>query len=287
MNKDELLSKYESNLAGAKRKNHYLNTARKFFEYADNLDKETIGGYIKKLAREGKSPGSLNFAFRVIKRLFVVNGLEGEWPFHQGEAPPIGQREENKPALAPELIQTMIDAAKSGTLGPDEACFLALSTTYGLRREEMYVLESKDIDFKGNNIFISTVKMGRQRYHLIPPEIKPYLERHDFNTRYSDTAMSQMFWRVINNSGLSAFQSERLGWHSIRRTLITLLHQSGVDPFTVHQFMRWKGAQRDFAMDTRYHATHFVGLEGKQVVAMEAQSDKEVFEKHPLLKFWR
>jgi len=99
--------------------------------------------------------------------------------------------------------------------------------------------------------------------------------------------MSQMFWRIINKSGLEAFKSERLGWHSIRRTLITLLHQSGVDPFTVHQFMRWKGAQRDMAMDTRYHATHFVGLEGTKVVTLEAQSDKEVFKKHPLLKLWR
>jgi len=285
MNKPELLSKYDSNLAGSKNKNHYLSYAKNFLDYADSLDKENINNYIKKLKRQGRSPGTLNFAFRVIRRLFAVNGLE--WPFRRGEAPQIGQREEVKPALDPEVVKAMVQAAKDNVLDSDEACFLALSTLYGLRREEMYNLVSKDIDFKGDTIFISTVKSGRQRYHLIPPEIKPYLERHDFETRYSDTAMSQMFWRIINKSGLEAFKSERLGWHSIRRTLITLLHQSGVDPFTVHQFMRWKGAQRDMAMDTRYHATHFVGLEGTKVVAMEAQSDKEVFKKHPLLKFWR
>lgn len=285
MNKAELLSKYDSNLTGSKNKNHYLSYAKSFLDYADSLDKENINNYIKKLKRQGRSPGTLNFAFRVIRRLFAVNGLE--WPFRRGEAPQIGQREEVKPALDPEVVKAMVQAAKDNVLDSDEACFLALSTVYGLRREEMYNLTSKDIDFKGDTIFISTVKSGRQRYHLIPPEIKPYLERHDFETRYSDTAMSQMFWRIINKSGLEAFQSERLGWHSIRRTLITLLHQSGVDPFTVHQFMRWKGAQRDMAMDTRYHATHFISLEGTKVVAMEAQSDKDVFKKHPLLKFWR
>jgi len=285
MNKPELLSKYDSNLAGSKNKNHYLSYAKNFLDYADSLDKENINNYIKKLKRQGRSPGTLNFAFRVIRRLFAVNGLE--WPFRRGEAPQIGQREEVKPALDPEVVKAMVQAAKDNVLDSDEACFLALSTLYGLRREEMYNLVSKDIDFKGDTIFISTVKSGRQRYHLIPPEIKPYLEKHDFEARYSDTAMSQMFWRIINKSGLEVFKSERLGWHSIRRTLITLLHQSGVDPFTVHQFMRWKGAQRDMAMDTRYHATHFVGLEGTKVVAMEAQSDKEVFKKHPLLKFWR
>jgi len=285
MNKAELLSKYESNLSGSKNKNHYLSYAGGFLDYANSLDKENINNYIKKLKRQGRSPGTLNFAFRVIRRLFAVNGLD--WPFRRGEAPPIGQRDEIKPALDPEVIKTMIQTAKDDGLNNDESCFLALSTVYGLRREEMYNLVSKDIDFKGNTIFISTVKSGRQRYHLIPPEIKPYLERHDFETRYSDTAMSQMFWRIINKSKLEVFRSERLGWHSIRRTLITLLHQSGVDPFTVHQFMRWKGAQRDMAMDTRYHATHFIGLEGTKVVAFEAQSDKEVFKKHPLLKLWR
>jgi integrase len=285
MNKAELLSKYESNLAGSTNKNHYMSYARAFLDYADGLDKETINNYIKKLKRQGRSPGTLNFAFRVIGRLFEVNELE--WPFRRGEAPQIGQREEVKPALAPEIIKMMISAAKNGKLDVDECCFLALSTVYGLRRIEMCDLTSKDFDFKNSNVFVSTAKMGRQRYHLIADEIKPYLERHNFDNRYSDTAMSQMFWRIINKSGLESLKSEKLGWHAIRRALITLLHQAGLDPFTVHQFMRWKGAERELAMDTRYHATHFVGLEGTKVVAMEAQSDKEVFKKHPLLKFWR
>ena len=285
MNKDELLSKYDSNLSGSKNKNHYMSYARGFLDYADKLDKETVNNYIKKLKRQGRSPGTVNFAFRVTRRLFAVNGIE--WPFRRGEAPPIGQRDEIKPALAPEVVKMMIAAAKDSKLDGDEACFLALSTIYGLRRVEMCDLRSGDFDFKQNHVFVSTIKMGRQRYHLIPAEIEPYLQKHDFEKHYTDTAMSQMFWRIINKSGLESFQSEKLGWHSIRRALVTLLHQAGVDPFTVHQFMRWKGAERELAMDSRYHATHFIGLEGTKVVALEAQSDKEVFKKHPLLKLWR
>jgi integrase len=285
MDKTELLSKYESNLSGSKNKNHYLSYAGDFLDYANSLDKETVNNYMKKLKRQGMSPGTINFAFRVIRRLFAVNGLE--WPFRRGEAPPIGQRDEVKPALAPEIIKMMIAAAKNGKLDNDESCFLALSTIYGLRRVEMCDLRNGDIDFKQNHVFVTTVKMGRQRYHLIPVEIEPYLANHDFDKHYTDTAMSQMFWRIINKSGLETFKSEKLGWHSIRRALITLLHQAGLDPFTVHQFMRWKGAEREMAMDTRYHATHFIGLEGTKVVALEAQSDKEVFKKHPLLKLWR
>ncbi|MBA7465026.1 hypothetical protein ES707_00187 [subsurface metagenome] len=286
IDKDELLAKYSSNLPDGKYRNHYLSYAQNFLAYADSLDKETVTKYLAKLKRQGKKPGTINFAFRVIRRVFVVN--KRDWPFRRGEAPPITQRDEHKPALDPELIKVMIKAAKDGKLHADEALALALSTTYGLRREEMCNLEPRDVDLKQNTIFISTIKHGRQRYHLIPPEIKPYLAEHDFNEECSLIKMSQLFWRIVNGSGLEALRGHRLGWHSIRRPLLSLLHSSGLDPFAVHSFMRWKGGmEADLAIDARYHATSFVGLDGEKPITMEAQSDKEIFEKHPFLEFWR
>jgi len=249
------------------------------------LDKENVNRYLAKLRRQGKSAGTINFAFGVIRRLFIVNKLD--WDFRRGEAPQVGQRDVSKPALDPELIKVMIEAARDGKLGTDPSCFLALSTIYALRREEMCDLEPGDLDFKADTIFISTVKFGRERYHLIPPEIKPFLEAHDFGTRHSLLQMSQMFWRVVNGSSLEALKRHRLGWHSIRRTGKTLLDNSGLSPYAVHSFMRWKGVDREFAMDVRYHATHFIGLEGTTVVTDEAESDREIFEKHPLLELWR
>jgi len=181
----------------------------------------------------------------------------------------------------------MVEAAKDDRLDTAPACFLALSTVYGLRREEMCALESGDVDLKHGSIFISTIKHGRERYHLIPAEIKPYLEAHDFSKSYNLTQMSRLFWVIVNGSGLEALKPQRLGWHSIRHTVKTLLDDSGLSLIAVHQFMRWKGAEREFAMDVRYHASHFVGLDGARVVTEEAESDKEIFEKHPLLQFWR
>ena len=37
--------------------------------------------------------------------------------------------------------------------------------------------------------------------------------------------------------------------------------------------MRWKGVEREFVIDVRYHASHFVGLEGTTLVTKEAESD--------------
>ena len=281
----DLLQRYASNLPDSSSRNQYVSYARNFLDSAAALDKESINKYLAKLKRQGKKTGTVNFAFRVLRTLFNVNKLD--WPFRRGEAPLIRQRDEYKPALDPELIRIMVEAAKNGKLDTSPACFLALSTVYGLRREEMCDLKPGDVDLKAGTIFINTVKFGRERYHLIPEEIKPYLQSHDFNQRYNLTQMSQLFWVIVNRSGLEALRPKRLGWHSIRHTVKTLLDDSGLSLYAVHDFMRWKSVEREFAMDVRYHATHFVGLEEDRVVTEEAESDKEIFEKHPLLEFWR
>lgn len=293
MNKAELLEKYSSNLEGSKNRNHYLAYAKGFLDYTDGFNKESVTKYVAHLRRKKMSPGTVNFAFRVVRRLFMVNAAELkdlglEWPFLRGEAPMISQRDEDKPALDIDFIKVMVDTAKEKKLPADEAAFLSLSTVYGLRREEIVNLQTQDINFSDNTIYVATIKKGRERYHRIPPEIVPYLKGHDFETRYSLTIMSQMFWRVINDCKLEELKQYRLGWHSIRRSLLTLLHKAGLDIFSVHQFLRWKGgAEGSLAMDARYHATSFIGRKGKRVVATEAEGDKEIFEKHPLLELWR
>lgn len=287
MDKTELLEKYSSNLAASKNKNHYVRYARDFLDHANDLNKESVARYMERLKRNNRSPGTRSFAFRIVRRLFVVNGVK--WPFSRGEAPQIGQRDEEKPALDPELIRIMVNAAKDGKLHSDEVAFLALSTIYGLRRQEMANLKAGDVDLVNNTLFVATLKHGRERYHLIPPEIHPYLEAHDFNQIYSLTGMAQVFWRIVNNSGgLEKLKQYRLGWHSIRRTVLSVLHTSDLDPFSVHQFLRWKGgSEGDLVMDARYHASSFIGLEGTKVVTLEAEGDKEIFSKHPLLLMWR
>jgi len=286
MNKTELLEKYSSNLSGSKNHNHYMSYARDFLGYAKELDKGNITKYVEHLRRKRMSPGTVNFAYRVVRRLFIVNGLE--WPFNRGEAPLISQRDEYKAILAPNIIETMISKAKNGGLATDEGAFLALSTTYGLRREEMVNLQPGDLSLRNNTIYVATLKHGRQRYHLIPPEIKPYLKDHNFETRYSLTIMSQMFWRVVNKSSLEFLKQSRLGWHSIRHSLDRQLAKAGMNPFAIKAFLRWKGGSGELAMPERYYGGITIGFEGAHTEAIEAIEDEEVFEKyHPFLGLWK
>lgn len=281
---DEFLSNYERMLSEGN-KRFYLHYAKDFLEFAQGkeLTRETVGSYLNHL-KETKNykQGSLNFVFRVIRTLYRRNGLE--WSFRRGEAPQIGQRDENKPALDPDSIKQMIMAKER--LEADECAFLALSTTYGLRRSEMSQLKPEDVSIKDRLIYIKTLRSGRQRFHLIPQEIIPILSSHDFSRKYSEFKMSQLFWSVVDKSGLQPLEAFDLGFHSIRRSLLTLLVRSGLDVLLVRNFLRWKGGESS-DMPSRYYATSWVGVSGTKPVAEEAVADEEVFKVHPFVKFFK
>jgi len=167
----------------------------------------------------------------------------------------------------------------------DEAAFVALSTTYGLRRIEMVNLEQRDIRIRDGTIHIATAKHGRERTHLIPPEIIPCLERYDFNQQISEFGLFVMWHRIEYKIGLN--HTNQVGWHSIRRTLNTLLLRR-LPEATVMSFLRWK--QRTSShMPFRYSAIRFVGEEGvtTEVVGEALDVDNEVFQVHPFIEYWR
>jgi integrase len=264
-----------------------LKVAQLFLDSVNSLDRVAIDSYVADL-KEHYKPGTVNFRFRVIRRLFEVNGLP--WEYRRGEAPMIKQRDEYRPQLPPENIQAMIGAATSGKLLPYEACFLALSTTYGLRRSEIANLQPEDINLKKGSIYVATMKFGRERYHLIPDEIMPYIEAHDFNERFSLATMNVIFKRILRLSVAPRAKALQVSWHAVRRALWEGLMRSGLDPLAASKFMRWRTASSDMAMPARYYGNVVVDLsdENKAVpVLNEAKGDLEIFEKHPFLPFWR
>lgn len=282
--KKKLLAKYADNLALSKNKNHYLSYARHFLDNAEGIDRVSIDRYVATL-RKSYSSGTINFAFRVIRRLFKVNKLD--WDYRQGEAPTIGQRDEYRPQLSPRIIEMIIVAAKNGKLYTAEQCFAALSTIYGLRREEIANLRPEDLDLKSGSIYIATLKFGRERYHLIPKEIQPYLAAHDFKQRYAVATVSQMFKRILVKSGAGELKKLRLGWHSIRRPVLEGLVNNGVNILAAKAFLRWKTTAGDLAMPARYYGNVTVDLGQTSPVLDEAKGDEEIFTNHPFLEFWR
>lgn len=283
IDKDKLLAKYADNLAKSENRNHYLSYARDFLDNTEGLDRASVAHYIEGL-QERYKPGTVNFVFRVIRRLFAVNNLP--WEYRRSEAPRISQGDEYSPRLPTDTIRIMISAAKNGRLYTDEQCFTALSTIYGLRRQELENLQPKDIDLEANILHIATVKSGRERYHVIPLEIRPYLKAHDFNKRYARATLSQMFKRILIKSGARELKSNTIGWHGIRKALFFGLVDAGVNILAVRAFLRWKAAVPDLAMPTRYYGS-VAGSGRIGSVPETTKEDEEVFAKHPFLGFWR
>lgn len=284
MKNEELLKQYSKGLGstGATR-NLYLRYATNFLTYAEGkLDKETVNKYMERLEKRHYSDGTRDFAFRVIRTLFKRNGVE--WPFSRGEGPKIREDGVNTPALHPDLIIETIEKIKrEGEI--DEAAFLALSTTYGLRRIEMAGLLQKDVRIKDKTIHIATAKHGRERTHLIPDEILPYLERYDFDSKICEFNLFTLWYRI--ESRLEMERVDQVGWHSIRRTLNTLLLDHLPDT-VVMSFLRWK-QRTSSSMPFRYSAQRFVGREGTttKVVGQALDVDEKIFNVHPFIEYWR
>ena len=285
MNNDEMLENYSKRLGSlGKTRSLYLNYAGNFLEYAKgDFEREKIDKYLAHLRRQKYADGSINLIFRIVRTLFSRNDLD--WPYNRGESPQIREDRIQAPALDPEVIREMIQAVKEKG-DPDEKAFLAISTTYATRRVEMVGLVQDDINLKDRTIHITTAKHGRERTHMIPEIIVPYLEKYDFNTKRSESEIFTLWYRLEYRIGLE--HTNQVGWHSVRRTLDTLLLSAGFSEIDVMGFMRWK--QRTSAnMAFRYSATKWVGRERTitSVAPAYADLDTRIFAKHPFLHFWR
>lgn len=279
------LNKYLSGLSETARKGSYFIFAKKFDSFAgENYSKITVQNFIKKLRerdKEGRvyADGTIDFAFRVVRRFFKVNNIP--WEFGRLEGPIIRQDEVRQVALEPKLVEQMIMVAKDSKLTPAEGAFLALGTTYGLRREELADLTNDDIDLKHKTLFVQTIKHGRQRYHLIPEEIMPYIK---VELPVLTVGQLTSIFHSIEEKSYGKHIPEA-GFHSLRRGLTTALADAGLSEVVINSFMRWKAGS---SMINRYYVTRYTGLNGERIALGKGteEMDRVVFEVHPWLHIW-
>lgn len=232
----------------------------------EKWDRSLVIRFLKRLDDEGYAKGTQRNIFQIVKRVFDAALVP--WPMGKRGAPRVQTSDVVKPALELDEIRTMVEVAKAGKLEADQACFLAKSTTYGLRREELVRVRGEHIDYEMERIWVDTCKGGVQRYHLIPGEIVPYLRSHDYSRAYSLFDMSRIYREIEAKAGLP--HRDGAGFHAIRRSLDTILVQW--DYIRCKIFLRWK-LTGDMALA-------YVTLDPLKV-------DREVFEVHPFLPFWR
>ena len=225
-------------------------------------DRDDVVRYLCYLREEGYRQSSIEVMVRPVKLLAQIQG----WSFPRLAMPKVREGDVRRPILSNADIYMLIRRGKE-VLSDRELAYLALSTTYGLRREELSSLGRID-----GKVTVNTVKGGPVTSHVVPGEIKPYLAGYErTGVRY----MSCIFQRIIKKVGM-ALPSGNYGWHAIRRGLATELLYRDVSLINVVRFMRWSdgNVKGGFGM---------LAIYGKR---NQAEVDRSVFKVHPFLTIW-
>ena len=258
------------------------NTAKEWGAIAAQF--EQVCGYKEKYTRQDltlflaylrKERGLCqNTIYKYLKPLKLLSQLQ-EWGAGPkgDDFPKLSMRrvkpdEVKRPMLGKDEVISLVLTGKQ-LLDPTQLCFLALATTYGLRRVELVKLKPSDLT--PETITVNTAKEGPKTTHLVPPEITPYLASFQ---PYKEDTLTHMFHKIMVATGLKA--TGGFGWHSIRRALTTELTLSEASTLNVVRFMRWSETtvKREFGMQALY------------AIKDQARIDEEIFAIHPFLPYW-
>jgi len=225
-------------------------------------DRDDVIRYLSWLRGQGYRQSSIDVMVRPLKLLAQIQG----WTFPRLAMPKVRDVDTSRPILSYEEVCRMIRRGK-GVLSSRELAYLALSSTYGLRREELCSLGRID-----GRVTVETVKGGPVTIHLVPDEIRPYLAGYErTGLRY----MSWVFQSMVNKVGIGLGEG-RYGWHAIRRSLATELLYKDVSLINIVRFMRWS----DGSVKGQFGVLAIYGKRNQEEV------DRSVFKVHPFLRIW-
>ncbi|MDP2158911.1 MAG: hypothetical protein Q8K02_00375 [Flavobacterium sp.] len=233
------------------------------------LSKDNLLEFLSKFSKN-----SILTVFYSLKFFYKSIGIPME--ITRGDIAPKGVKKIKEMMTHEEVRDLIIESKKH--LGTIELGYIALSTIYGLRRIELYDTTSEmiDIDRRIFTPFTHKSEGANERIHLIPEEIAPVLfEMKEglvgIKKKPVITQMNFFFDYAAERAGVQL--RPRLGFHSIRRALITELNETDCKPIYIANFMRWKERNPHIMQE-------YIQLNPKKV-------DETIFESHPYLRYWR
>jgi len=228
--------------------------------------------------REEISERTLRKEFFHVKKLALANGWS--WPFEADDTP-FPEEEAQSHPLLPEQVELLIRGRSK--LSTAERFYLAVATTWIVRREDLSRIKKRDFD--GETFVIHHSKRGRTVRHLIPGVLKPMFD--DYRPKeHSPSALSIMFRRICTKTGLE--HQRGMGWHSLRHTLTTViaarLPQNSLDPALIADYGGWsRGAMGGF-----FGGVAMVGIyRHPEILDTDPHGmDKVIYGIHPFLPLW-
>ena len=183
--------------------------------------------------------------------------------------------------------EDVIDMIHSNKLDSRQRAFLAMSTTFGLRRGEIGSLTADSFNFDDASFRVLILKSREWRTRTIPHQITPTLIRYGFHESLSPPSMSRIFGHIKKRCGFGHRKGYKgYSWHAIRRRLtIELDKMESLTYREIHQYMSWKSPT----------TSRFRGQGGRETISPilmqytrrePHELDMKVFEVHPFLKYW-
>lgn len=222
--------------------------------------------FLVRLRAEGLSQNSINTIIQPIKLLSHIQRWKDGFP--KLAMARVRSDDISRPVFSMDEMRFLISKAKE-VCDSRELAFLAMASTYGLRREEVGTLEVGEGVVK-----VNTVKGGQVVVQLIPDEVKEFVK--DYRGCKDVRYLTRVFQKVVGKIGLE-LDGKRYGWHSIRRALASELVMRDVSLLNILRFMRWSDGS----------VKGELGMLAIYARRNQAEVDRSIFEVHPFLACWR
>lgn len=153
-------------------------------------------------------------------------------------------------------IQQLFEVTDHTKYGMRDRAMLVLFYSCGLRRNEGINVETTDIDFRRNLIFVRKGKFGKQRYVPFTESSRKYLEeyiyigRKRFITKATKKKRKTLFisqrGEALDSQSLlnrlkilskKANINKKVGLHVLRHSIATHLLQKGMNIYSISQFL--------------------------------------------------
>ncbi len=258
----------------------YIDTCKRFLDHTGHRvpTAKDVDAYIVWRREQGINENTLITEMARIKKLFDVNRME--WTFLADDIP--AKVTSFAPALAMSQVEKIIMAQALFT--PQERFYLAVSTSFASRREELCRIKKKDIDEKTITLHIAKQKKEKVIRHLIPEVLLPIIKVENYR-EYGLQNMSAIFHRICDKSGVMV--GSGWGWHSIRRPLDRWFeqYQGGVLWQVWTGYVGWSNISRGMRFAGSAMAGRYLG-ENSTPENNPYALDKMIHPVLPTLKMW-
>lgn len=233
------------------------------------LTRDGVIGYINSL--QDTSSTYRRWVMYVLKLLFLTE--RAEWPFSAREMPKLSPAK--RPFLTLADFRRLLDISKRSPL---DHALLRVDAVTGARRHELVKMRVADYNRAKKTLLVRTGKGGEPRVRALDDETCSVLDRYLDSRRYesdflfisergvplSTTTLSKRFRKMAQRAGFDS----GVGWHAVRRGMVTWLYRAGMRERELQEAMGWKSA----SMPHLY------------VQLVEGEVEKKVRALHPLFK---